>query len=194
MLKSLYLLIVSLAVLSSARAEGGDEPFVFQPYLGAATPIHSGARAIGIQGGIKYTPVTVIPIYLGFDEILLHSNVKSTWPDVGTYRYNITSSLFSLNLGLHAMRDKRISVDMGISCDFLHSKAHLETDNAMLKDFLLDSYERRNQTIAGFLHANCKINRELSAFLRVTLHNRQYTNNKWVVGCGLAYNIYNIQS
>lgn len=193
MLRNSYLLIVSIIVLSSARAEGSNKPFVFQPYLGAATPVHSGAHAIGVQGGIKYTPVTIIPVYLGLDEILLHSNEKSTWPDVGTYRYNITSSLFSLNMGLHALREKRITLDMGISWDFIHSRAHLETDNATLKDFLLDAYERKYQTIAGFLHVNGQINKTLSAFVRVTLHNRQYTNNQWVVGCGLAYNIYNIQ-
>lgn len=193
MLRNLHLLLISILALTSTRAGTGNEPFVLQPYLGAAAPIHSGAHAIGLQGGIKYTPVTIIPIYLGFDEILLHSNEKSTWPDVGTYRYNITSSLFSLDLGLHALREKRVSVDMGISWDFIYSKARLETDNATLKDFLLDRYERRYQSIAGFLHVNGKINKTLSAFLRVSLHNKQYTNNQVVLGCGLAYNIYNIQ-
>lgn len=192
MLRNLYLLFVSLFALSATKAQQNNDPFILQPYLGIATPVHSGARGIGLQGGVKYTPNTAIPVYLGFDEIMLSSNVKNNWPDVGTYRYHVTTNFFSLNLGFHALKDKRISLDAGLSCEFLHTKGRLETDNASLKDFLLDRYEHENTTLAGFMHINGQINHALSAFLRVTFHVKQYTNNQWVVGCGLAYNIYNI--
>ena len=189
MLRILHLLFISL-MLSATRAQAIPEPFILQPYLGIATPVHSGARGIGIQGGVKCTPNTAIPVYLGLDGIMLHSNIKNTWPDVGTYSYNTTSTFFSMNFGLHALKNRRISLDFGISWDFLHSSSRLETDNAKLKDYLLDKYEHRNQTIGGFMHVNGKINNAISAFLRVSFHNRQYTNNQWIIGCGLAYNIY----
>jgi hypothetical protein len=191
MLKHLYLLSISLAVLLPTGAQNSYKPLILQPYVGAAMPLHSGAFGPGIQGGLKYTPNTVIPVYLGLDGIILHSKVKSTWPDVGSYRYNTSSTFFSMNLGLHFLKNRRTSFDMGISWDFLHSTGRLETDNATLRNFLLDKYDHRNQSISGFLHINGKINNAISAFLRVSLHDKQYTNNQWILGCGLAYNIYN---
>ena len=189
-MKSFFLILILLVFNSALEAQYKAIAPSIQLEASVNTSAMFREHFVGIKGGTKlYTGRE--GFYCGMDAIYAKAYTKSTWPNVGSYRYNTTSSILSPLIGYTFFRTDRFNLRMTLKCNFINTSSQLATDYPLLKNYLIEGYSYTHTSIGGSMHFLYRVTPNLGYFAEFNLLKIAKGNQRVLIGLGVTYNILN---
>ena len=159
--------------------------------LGPTASIPFREHQFGLKGGTKFY-IGRVGFYIGMDAIYAKGSTKSTWPNVGSYRYNTTSSILSPLIGYTLYRTERYNLRLSLKCNFIKTETQLSTDYPTLKNYLIENYALTHTNVGGSMHFLYRVTPNVGCFAELTYLKTGPQNERALFGLGITYNILNL--
>ena len=167
-------------------------PTKFQIYSGLSTAQLSNDILL-LNNGIHYCSQNN-SIVLGVENHFYYSIKQYNWEGIGTYRYQRVINFLNLSLGLNLSKKGRFNPYLGLILNNSFYKGKLETDNDLIKKYLVNNYDKRNNNLFFLIKLNYKINKKFGLYFSLNLIKLKKNENFALPSIGLNYNInYNIE-